>query len=169
MVAILSRGRCIPLGNLRLSLDIAVYKTRDVHPTNSTIGNHASSENDRVFAIRIQDKGASTTASFDPFWVEARAPIQYPTSTVYWCIASKLKVPLNLYGMNKTFLWVDLPLFNQLLLWRYYNDQKAYRILAALPFKISAPSLPCSLVPTPWAMSLYFKFRAIYFWSLNEY
>ena len=35
------------------------------------------------------------------------------TSTVYWCIASKLKVPLFFYGMNKTFLWVDLSFFNQ--------------------------------------------------------
>ena len=51
--------------------------------------------------------------------------------------------------------------------------QKAYRILAALPFKMSAPWLPWdspwSLASTPWAMSLYFKFRAIYLWLLNEY
>ena len=38
------------------------------------------------------------------------------TSTVYWCIASKLKVRLIFNGMNKTFLWVDLSLFSQLLL-----------------------------------------------------
>ena len=25
------------------------------------------------------------------------------------------------------------------------------------------------MASTPWAMSLYFKFRAIYFWLLNEY
>ena len=35
------------------------------------------------------------------------------TSTVYWCIASKLKVPLIFYGMNNTFLCVDFSLFNQ--------------------------------------------------------
>ena len=36
------------------------------------------------------------------------------TSTVYWCIASKLKVPLFFFnGMNKTFLWVNLSFFNQ--------------------------------------------------------
>ena len=28
---------------------------------------------------------------------------------------------------------------------------------------------PWSLASTPWAMSLYFKFRAIYFWLLHEY
>ena len=44
-----------------------------------------------------------------------------------------MKVPLFFYGMNKTFLWVDLSLFNQILLWWYYNDRKAYRILAVLP------------------------------------
>ena len=37
-----------------------------------------------------------------------------------------------------------------------------------------ATSLSCglpwwSLASTPWAMSLYLKFRAIYFWLLNEY
>ena len=58
-------------------------------------------------------------------------------------------------------------------IWRYYNDKKAYRILAVRPFKMSANSLscglPCSLASTPWAMSLYFKFHAIFFWLLNEY
>ena len=81
----------------------------------------------------------------------------------------KIKSPANFYGMNKTFLWVDLSLFNQLLLWRYYNDKKVYRVLAALPFKMSPPSLPLSLASTPWAMSVYFKLRTIYFWLLNEY
>ena len=38
---------------------------------------------------------------------------QVTTSTVYWCIASKLKVLLIFYGVNKTFLRVDLSLFNQ--------------------------------------------------------
>ena len=30
------------------------------------------------------------------------------TSTVYWCIISKLKVPQNLYWMSNMFLWVDI-------------------------------------------------------------
>ena len=30
------------------------------------------------------------------------------------------------------------------------------------------PLLPWSLASTPWAMSLYLKFHAIYFWLLNE-
>ena len=95
------------------------------------------------------------------------------TSTVYWCITSKLKVPLIFYGMNKTFLWVDSSLFNQSYsggitmtkkptrFWRYYHSR-------CWP--------PCchgrrhgAWSPTPWAMSLYFKFRAVYFWLLNEY
>ena len=71
--------------------------------------------------------------------------------------------------MNKTFLWVDLSFFNQSYpggitttkmptgYWRYY-----------LPFKMSTPLLTCSLASTPWAMSLCFKFRAIYFWLLND-
>ena len=80
----------------------------------------------------------------------------------------KIKFPLTFYGMNKTFLWVDLSDFNQLLLWRYCNDKKAYRILVALPFKMSAPSLPWSLAPTPWAMGFYFKFCAIYWKILSH-
>ena len=59
--------------------------------------------------------------------------------------------------------------FQSVLLWRYSNDKKAYRILVVLQFKMSAPSLPWSLASTPWAMSLYLKFRAIYFWLLNVY
>ena len=99
-------------------------------------------------------------------WLIWRKDIR-ATSTAYWCIASNLKVPLNFCGMNKKFLWVDLFLFNQLLLRWYYNDKKIYRILVALPF--TTPSLPWSLAFTPWAMSLYFKFHAIYFWLLNQY
>ena len=33
------------------------------------------------------------------------------TSTVYWCIASKLKAPRNFYWMSNMFLWVDIFLF----------------------------------------------------------
>ena len=37
-----------------------------------------------------------------------RTPFQYPTGTVYWCIASKLKAPRNLYWMSNMFLWVEM-------------------------------------------------------------
>ena len=30
------------------------------------------------------------------------------TSTVYWCIASKLKAPRNFYWMSNMFLWVEI-------------------------------------------------------------
>ena len=33
------------------------------------------------------------------------------TSTVYWCIASKLKAARNLYWMSNMFLWVEIFLF----------------------------------------------------------
>ena len=33
------------------------------------------------------------------------------TSTVYWCIASKLKAARNLYWMSNVFLWVKIFLF----------------------------------------------------------
>ena len=33
------------------------------------------------------------------------------TSTVYWCIASKLKTPRNLYWMSNMLLWVEIFLF----------------------------------------------------------
>ena len=36
---------------------------------------------------------------------------QKMTSTVYWCIASKLKAPRNLYWMSNMFLWVEVFLF----------------------------------------------------------
>ena len=71
-------------------------------------------------------------------------------STVYLQL---IKSPARFYGMNKTFLLADLSLFNELLLWWYYNDKRAYQILAVLPFKMSAPSLPWSLASKPWATS----------------
>ena len=76
--------------------------------------------------------------------------------------------------MNQTFFFVgEFIICQSVLLWWHYNDKKAYRILAVLPFKMSATSLSCllpwSLASTPWAMSLYIKFRAIHFWLLNEY
>ena len=33
------------------------------------------------------------------------------TSTVYWCIASKIKAARNLYWMSNMFLWVEIFLF----------------------------------------------------------
>ena len=33
------------------------------------------------------------------------------TSTVYWCIASKLKAPWNFYWMSNMFLWVEIFLY----------------------------------------------------------
>ena len=36
---------------------------------------------------------------------------QESTSTVYWCIASKLKAPWNFYWMSNMFLWVEIFLF----------------------------------------------------------
>ena len=36
---------------------------------------------------------------------------QSHTSTVYWCIASKLKAPRNFYWMSNMFLWVEIFLF----------------------------------------------------------
>ena len=35
-----------------------------------------------------------------------RPPGTHSTSTVYWCIASKLKASRNLYWMSNMFLWV---------------------------------------------------------------
>ena len=40
-----------------------------------------------------------------------RSPFQHLTSTVYWCIASKLKAPWNFYWMSNMFLWVEIFLF----------------------------------------------------------
>ena len=36
---------------------------------------------------------------------------QFHTSTVYWCIASKLKAPRIFYWMSNMFLWVEIFLF----------------------------------------------------------
>ena len=76
-----------------------------------------------------------------------------------------------LYGMNNTFLCVDLSLFDQ----SYSGGITTTKSLPDIggTTKMSAAWLPWdspwSLASTPWAMSLYFKFRAIYFWLLNEY
>ena len=42
-------------------------------------------------------------------WVLSSA--RETTSTVYWCIASKLKAARNLYWMSNMFLWVEIFLF----------------------------------------------------------
>ena len=49
-----------------------------------------------------------------------------------------------------------------------------FKCILGVTMGYRATSLSCglpwwSLASTPWAMSLYFKFRAIYFWLLNEY
>ena len=62
-----------------------------------------------------------------PVSSEGQLP-QKHTSTVYWCIASKLKVPLIFYGMNKTLLGVDLSFFNQSHSGGITMTKKAYRI-----------------------------------------
>ena len=51
-----------------------------------------------------------------------------PTSTVYWCIASKFKVPLFCYfffmqRIKRFCGWIH-DFFQSVLLWRYYNDKK---------------------------------------------
>ena len=91
----------------------------------------------------------------------------YITSEVKYSLLMhriKIKSPANFfYGMNKTFFVGGFIIVLSVLLWWYYNDKKAYRILALLPFKMSATSLSCGLpwslagtwASTPWAMSLY--------------
>ena len=61
--------------------------------------------------------------------------IQLKTSTVYWCIASKLKIPLIVYGMNKRFCAWIYHVFNRSYSdgitttkmptghWRYYHSR----------------------------------------------
>ena len=70
--------------------------------------------------------------------------IQNTTSTVYfyWCIASKLKVPLIFGGMNKTFLSLDLSIFNQLLLWWYYTDKKSLPDIGGTTIQDIGPLAP---------------------------
>ena len=83
----------------------------------------------------------------------------------------KIKGPAIFYGRNKTFVWVDLSFFNQSYS-RVITTTKSLQDIGGTT-KMSATSLSCglpwSLASTPWAMSLYIKFRAIHFWLLNEY
>ena len=100
----------------------------------------------------IANQGNKTATSPWP------GPNTYLTSTVYWCIASKLKVPLFFFFMEWIKRFVGgFVIFQSVLLWRYCNDKKAYRILAVLPFKMSATSLSCGqpwgLASIPWATS----------------
>ena len=46
-----------------------------------------------------------------PDWPTTLAPSNTTTSTVYWCIASKLKAPRNFYWMSNMFLWVEIFIF----------------------------------------------------------
>ena len=56
--------------------------------------------------------------------------------------------------------------FQSVLLWRYYNAKNLLDI-GGTTIQDVAPL--AAMASTPWAMSLYFKFRAIYFWLLNWY
>ena len=60
-----------------------------------------------------QYMGTGDLLAFKSTRWQANSPHKGPTSIVYWCIASKLNVPLFFYGMNKTLFWVDLSFFNQ--------------------------------------------------------
>ena len=77
------------------------------------------------------------------------------TSTVYWCIASKFKVPLFFLWNEQHVFVCWFITFQSVSLWWYYNDKKAYRILAVLLFKMSTAWLPWdspwSLASTSWA------------------
>ena len=67
----------------------------------------------------------------------------------------KIKSPANsLWNEQHVFVCWFIT-FQSVLLWWYYNDKKTYRILAVLPFKMSAAWLPWdspwSLASTSWA------------------
>ena len=44
-------------------------------------------------------------------WFDRRTQYHLDTSTVYWCIASKLKAPRIFYWMCSMFLWVEIFIF----------------------------------------------------------
>ena len=46
-----------------------------------------------------------------PLEIEWLFAEHYATSTVYWCIASKLKAPRNYFWMSNMFLWVEIFFF----------------------------------------------------------
>ena len=50
----------------------------------------------------------------------------------------KIKSPANFLWNEQNVFVGGFITFQSVLLWRYY-DKKAYRILAVLPFKMSAP------------------------------
>ena len=87
--------------------------------------------------------------------------IQQATSTVYWCIASKLNVPLF-------FLWNEQNIFvcwfinvQSVLFWRYYNDKEPtgyWRYHSRCQLSGYHGTRRGAWHHTPWAMSLYFKF-----------
>ena len=96
------------------------------------------------------------------------------TKHKYSLLMNRIKIispAIFLYGMNNTFLCVDVSVFDQ----SYSGGITATKSLPDIDgtTKMSAAWLPWdspwSLASTPWAMSLHFKFRAIYFWLLNEY
>ena len=73
--------------------------------------------------LRIISRGVSGLATDSPCGVWGRgwttcllhdSPLfgsHFKTSTVYWCIASKLKAPRNFYWMSNMFLWVEIFIF----------------------------------------------------------
>ena len=76
------------------------------------------------------------------------------------------------FWMNKTF-WGCIYHFSISLTLVVLQWQKSLPDIGGTTIQevghLESCGLPWSLASTPWAMSLYFKFRAIYFWHLNEY
>ena len=68
--------------------------------TTDTVGNN-----------RLSGSGKQTTLLNHCVPCGAENPIQYTPSIVYWCIASKLKAPRNLYCINNMFFGMDIFLF----------------------------------------------------------
>ena len=94
------------------------------------------------------------------------------TSTVYWCIASKLKVPIFFFMKWTTRFCVLIYQCSISLTLAVLQRQKSLPDIGSTNY-MSAAWLPWdsqwSLASTPWAMNLYFKFRAIYFWLLTHW
>ena len=93
------------------------------------------------------------------------------TGNKYSLLMHRIKIlsPDIFLWNEQNFLVGGLISFQTVLTLVVLQWQKAYRILAALPFKMSPHWLPWSLASTPWAVSLCLQFRLIYFLLLNEY
>ena len=59
----------------------------------------------------LEPRPYSLSAFHGPYRTALQNELQIGTSTVYWCIASKLKAPRNFYWMTNMFLWVEIFLF----------------------------------------------------------